>query len=131
MTQQRLVFLVVLIEGCHMLAWNDEKMNRRLGIDVVKCDAHSILIQNLARLLARGDLAENASEHFHHPFLVRVEEQLLDGERDHLIECVRCALRDDSAFPRSGNSRGPGDRRDRQWYHPGPQGPRQSERRWL
>ena len=53
----------------HMLSGNDERMRRRLGIDIVKCNHQIVFIDECCGNGPRDDFAEEAFTHEVSPFL--------------------------------------------------------------
>ena len=48
---------------CNMLLWNDKKMNRRLGVDIIKCQKRVIFVQLVGRDFTRRNLAKQTVLH--------------------------------------------------------------------
>jgi hypothetical protein len=81
--EQNLVIFQIFVEGSDVLARDDQQMDRGFRVDVLKYQALFILVENFCRLLVRGYLAENTSEHLHDPPFISIEEQLLEGKGKH------------------------------------------------
>ena len=83
MSKQFLIGFEIVIQGRDVFAGDDQQVDRSLGIDIPKSQAVLVLVHNCCGFLVIGDLAENTPEHFHHPFLVSIEQQLLDRKGKH------------------------------------------------
>jgi len=64
-TQQRLISLRRVIKRFQVIAWNNQDVGGRLGIDVSQDDASSILEHHVAGRISRQDSAKEAISFSH------------------------------------------------------------------
>jgi hypothetical protein len=84
MPKEHFVFLLGIIQRSDVFAGNDEHMDRRLSMNILKNHALLILIEDFGRYFSRSDLAENASEQFHPSFPKSIIDQLFNKKWEHI-----------------------------------------------